>query len=208
MVYRLWWQLHKCKWCGDFTLISKSIPTHGRLHLPHLSAQWNICQHLIHQHGCQLRRTLLNIRLHWDEGWKFRGLSINGKILWRWQQCRCFHANHPKPLEDQVKEGNMLNWPRDCLIIPSFTDSHQTTGTVDLDFRLDMNPLTWSYGAIVHVEAVSQPQMASWPRPHTQTSTHPMQTASTPSHSPLALSLCWPSTSWTFLLAEIVVVIT
>ena len=72
------------------------------------------------------------IRLHWDEGWQFRGLSTDGKILWRWQQCPFFHANHPKPLKDQVKEGNLLNLPGDYLIILSFTDSHQTTGTMDL----------------------------------------------------------------------------
>ena len=161
----MWWRLHRFKWCLVFTLTPKSIPTCQRLHLPHLSAHWKLCQHLLHQHGCKLPRTLLNwTRLHRDEGWQFRGLSTDGKILWRWQQCPCFPANHPKPLDDQVKEGNMLDCPRDCLIIICFTGSHPTSGTVDLDLRFNMNPLmclNQRTTNLANVVAPSSPPMVS-----------------------------------------------
>ena len=70
-----------------------------------------------------------------------------------------------------------------------YTDSHQTTWKVALDSSLDMNQLMCPNGVtiVVHVEAISPPQVASW-RPHrTQTTTQKVWTASTPLHSRQAL---------------------
>ena len=99
----MWWNLFKCKWSPLLTLIPECLSRSGRLCLPHLSAQWNLCQHLLPHHGYRLPRS--SLRLHRDEGWQFTGLTIDGKILWKWQQCPWFHADHSKPLEDQVREG-------------------------------------------------------------------------------------------------------
>ena len=63
-----------------------------------------------------------------------------------------------------MKEGNILNCPRGYSKILSFTDSHPTPGTVDLDFRLDMNQLLELHKLpteLENVEGVSQPPMVS-----------------------------------------------
>ena len=62
-IFNMWGWLHKWKWYHDFAFIPKSIPTHGRLHVPHLSAYWNICEDPFHHHGYQL--PFCWIRLHW-----------------------------------------------------------------------------------------------------------------------------------------------
>ena len=74
----------------------------------------------------------------------------------------------------------------------SFSDSSPTTLRAALDFSLNMNPQMCPTGPItlVHVEVPSQPQMGSSPHHPTQATTQTMQTASTPSLSPLALSSC------------------
>ena len=76
--------------------------------------------------------------------------------------------------------------------LPIVSDSSPILLREALDFSLHMNQLMCQIGAIilVHVEAVSQPQMASSPPHPTLAITPMMQTASTPSHSPLALSSC------------------
>ena len=100
----MWWNLLQWKWSPLLTLISKYLPGTGRLCLPHLSAQWHLCQHLLPHHGYWLPRN--TIRLHRDEGWQITGLTTHGKILWKRKQCPRFHADHTKPLVDQVREGS------------------------------------------------------------------------------------------------------
>ena len=120
IVHFMWRKFLKFQWNPDLTLTPKSIPRIGRLCLPHHSAQWNICQHLLPQHwdrlprGSHIRR--FHIRLHWDEGRQFWGFSTDGKNLWKWQQCPCFHPDHSKPLEDQVRKEVDLYWIKQLVI--------------------------------------------------------------------------------------------
>ena len=105
-VHSLWRKLLKWKWNPVITLIPKSISGTGRLCLPHLSAKWNLYQRLLPHNGYRLPRNVLTIRLYWAERWQHWGISTDGEILWKWQQCPCFYADHSKPLESQVKDGS------------------------------------------------------------------------------------------------------
>ena len=132
------------------------------------------------------------------------GMAIQSTLQW-WEDfveraiMVLLSGKPPKTICGSGIEGDLLDWPNYYLTIPSFTGSYPITLTVAKDFILDMNLHMWPNGAIavVHVEAVSQPPMVSWPHLHTMTTTQAMLTVSTPSHSPLALLLCWPSTPWT-----------
>ena len=192
----MWGKLLKCKWGPDLTLTPKSLPKSGRLCLPHLSAKWNLCKHILPLDRYRLPRN--TIRLHWDEGWQFWGLSTHDKILWKRRWFARFHADHSKPLENQVKEKPFVS--KDFLqIVNSYSsDSSPTTLQVALDFSLHMYQQTCSTGPWewVLVEAVSAHQKASSPHHPTLTTTRTMQIASTPSHSPLALSSCWIFSAW------------
>ena len=80
----------------------------------------------------------------------------------------------------------------------SFSDSHPTHLRVEWDSSLNMHHQMCHNGAmaVVHVEAVSQPHRASSHHHPTQRITQTMQTASTQSLSPLALSSCWIFSAW------------
>ena len=96
--------------------------------------------------------------------------------------------------------GNIRKW---ILAINGFSspDFSLTTLQVVLDFSLNMNPQMCPIGLItlVHVEAILQPLMGLWPHHPTQATTQLMQTAYTPSLSPLEPSLFWNFLSWIFL---------
>ena len=73
-----------------------------------------------------------------------------------------------------------------------FLDSSPTLLRVAMDSSLNMNQQMYLNGPseVGHVEADSQPKTASSPLHPTQTTTQTMQTAYTPSLSPLGLSSC------------------
>ena len=103
-IHSMWGKLFECKWSPFLPITSKSLPRSCWLCLPNLSAKWNQCQHIVPHNGYRLPRTnITDIRLHWVEGWKFWEFSTYGKALWKWQQWSWFHADHSKPLENQVK---------------------------------------------------------------------------------------------------------
>ena len=116
----MWRKLFKCKWSPFLTFIPKFVSRNGRLCIPHITAQWNICQHILTHHGYQLPRIvdnrILNITLHWNEGWHFWGICSDGEILWKGQKCTRVHADHSDTLVDQVREKatrhfyNFYNW--------------------------------------------------------------------------------------------------
>ena len=176
----------------------------GRLFIPHLTARWHICQHFPPQPGYKLPRSgyhwRFNRGFHWDEGWKLWELSSDVEIVWKWQQCPRLHADNSDSLKNQVRKEALSceflhfdNFP-----FPEFSP----ISGVAFDFSLNMNPLMCPHGAmaVVHVVHVgigavvhvcSHHLMASSPHHPTQTTTHIMQNASTPSHSLLAQSSCW-----------------
>ena len=106
VVHSMWWNLLKRKWNPVLSFIPQFLSRTGRLCLPHLSAQWNICQHLPHHHRYRLPRN--PVRLHWVEGWQLWAISTDGKILREQQH---LSDNNSKPLEDQVKkEAGRQEW--------------------------------------------------------------------------------------------------
>ena len=187
--------LFKWKWNCVLALIPKYVPRLGRLHLPLLSAKWNICQSILLQNEYRLQR--YTIWYHWDKGWPISRLSPYGKILWKWQQCSQVHAVHTKPLVDKVKENSSLLTQK-LWFHSSFSDSSPTTMRVEQDFKLDMNPQMSPIGATtrVHVQEISQPCKASLPHHLFLEIIQTMLTASSPSHNPLALLFSWSSWAW------------
>ena len=189
----MWWNLLKHKWSSVLTLIPKPIPRIGRLCLSHISTQWKICKPLLHHHGYRLPRN--TIRLHWAAGWQNRWITAYGKIMWKCHLCPCLHANQSKPLEDQVKEGRNCTKNELCnfFLQSSFTDSFPTPLRVEWDSSLNMNHQIWLHKWYIGLESLENVGAHSHfhlaPSLHhpTQGITQTMQTASTPSLSPLAL---------------------
>ena len=96
----MWWSLHKCEWHLDFTIVPKSIPTPGGLHIHNIST-WGHLYHLVcHQHGHKL--PCCWIWQHWVEGWQFYNITFDGEMVRQWQQCTRRSANHSKPPKNQV----------------------------------------------------------------------------------------------------------
>ena len=145
----MWWNLLKFNWHSDLTISPQLLSWSYRLCVPHIAATWILYQHIFHYGGYQLPWVSNNdIRLPWDERWKFWEFSFDGKILWKRGQFAILHSDHTEPFENKVGEtfSRHKNTSKYCKF--SFPRFYSNSFASGLGFYLEYestNDSQWDY---------------------------------------------------------------